>query len=103
VVIPEDAILPLQSQVFVWVITDGQATRREVELGVRTPGFVEIKSGVEVGEQVVVGGLERLFEGAPVMPTLVERRPGVESPAVEAGEPSEATSGEGMPEEETGS
>lgn len=99
VVIPEDAVLPLQSQVFVWVIADGQATRREVELGVRTPGFVEIKSGVAEGEQVVVGGLERLFEGAPAMPTVVERRPGFESPAVEGGAPGAGAPGEGTPGE----
>lgn len=93
VVIPEDAVLPLQDQTFVWVIVEGSATRREVQLGVRTPGFVEINAGVEAGEQVVVGGLERLFEGAPVMPTVVERRPGVETPAVEEGPPG----GQGAP------
>ncbi len=86
VVVPEDAILPLQGATFVWAVKDGQATRRQVELGVRTPGFVEIESGVEAGEQVVVGGLERLFEGAPVMPTIVERRPGVEPPGSETAE-----------------
>ena len=75
VVIPEDAILPLQGSNFVWVITDGKAARRQVELGVRTPGFVEVKSGVERAEQVVVGGQERLGEGAPVQATLVDRRP----------------------------
>ncbi len=75
VVIPEDAILPLQGSNFVWVVADGKATRRQVELGVRTPGFVEVKSGVENNEQVVVGGQERLSEGAPVHATLVERRP----------------------------
>ena len=73
VVIPEDAVLPLQGVTLTWVIVDGTATRREVELGVRTPGFVEILSGVESGEQVVVGGLERLSEGAQVNPILVER------------------------------
>jgi membrane fusion protein (multidrug efflux system) len=75
VVIPEDAILPLQGTNFVWVVADGKATRREVELGVRTPGFVEVKNGVEHAEQVVVGGQERLAEGAPVQTTLVDRRP----------------------------
>jgi membrane fusion protein, multidrug efflux system len=75
VVIPEDAVLPLQGSNFVWVIADGKATRRQVELGVRTPGFVEIKSGVENREQVVVGGQERLAEGAAVQAQLVERRP----------------------------
>ena len=75
VVIPEDAVLPLQGSNFVWVITDGKATRRQVELGVRTPGFVEVTSGVEDKEQVVVGGQERLAEGSPVTPTLVQRNP----------------------------
>ncbi len=73
VVVPEDAILPLQGADYVWVVQDGQATRRQVSLGVRTTGFVEIRSGVEVGEQVVVGGLERLREGAPVAAILVDR------------------------------
>ncbi len=75
VVIPEDAVLPLQGSNFVWVVADGKATRRQVELGVRTPGFVEVKTGVEDAEQVVVGGQERLAEGAPVQATLVQRRP----------------------------
>jgi membrane fusion protein (multidrug efflux system) len=73
IVIPEDAILPLQGADFVWVVQASQASRRQVQLGVRTPGFVEILSGVVAGEQVVVGGQERLQEGAPVAPTVVER------------------------------
>jgi membrane fusion protein, multidrug efflux system len=75
VVIPEDAIIALQGATFVWVVVEGKATRRQVDLGVRTPGFVEARSGVEPKEQVVVGGQERLGEGAPVMPKVVERQP----------------------------
>jgi membrane fusion protein (multidrug efflux system) len=75
VVIAEDAVLPIQGTNYVWVTADGKATRRQVELGVRTPGFVEARSGVEAGEQVVVGGQERLAEGAPVAATLVDRTP----------------------------
>ncbi len=73
VVIPEDAVLPLQGASYVWVVKDGKATRRQVELGVRSPGFVEARSGVEAGEQVVVAGQERLSEGAPVAAKVVER------------------------------
>jgi len=77
VVIPEDAVIPLQGSTFVWVVDQGKATRRQVDLGVRTPGFVEARTGVESAEQVVVGGQERLAEGAPVMPKIVERvKPG---------------------------
>ncbi len=73
VVIPEDAVLPLQGASYVWVAKDGKATRRQVELGVRSPGFVEARSGVESGEQVVVAGQERLSEGAPLAPKVVAR------------------------------
>jgi membrane fusion protein (multidrug efflux system) len=79
VVIPEDAITLVQHGAFVWVVQDNKASRRQVDLGVRTPGFVEIRSGVEPGALVVVGGLERLTEGAAVQPTVVERAP---APAV---------------------
>ena len=75
VVIPEDALVPLQGSTFVWVVQEGKAARRPVTVGVRSPGFVEVKSGVEAGEQVVVGGQERLFDGAALAPTVVERVP----------------------------
>jgi membrane fusion protein, multidrug efflux system len=75
VVVPEDAIIPLQGANYVWVAANGKASRRQVELGVRTPGFVELKTGVEAGEHVVVGGQERLGEGAPVAPKVVDRTP----------------------------
>ncbi|MBA3553788.1 MAG: efflux RND transporter periplasmic adaptor subunit [Gemmatimonadales bacterium] len=75
VVIAEDAVLPLQGVTFVWVADSGKASRRQVELGVRTPGFVEARSGVEAGEQVVVAGQERLSEGAPVAPKVMDRSP----------------------------
>lgn len=75
VVIPEDAVLPLQGATIVWVVVGGKATRRTVDLGVRTPGFVEARSGVEADEQVVVGGQERLAEGAPVTAKVVDRAP----------------------------
>lgn len=73
VVVPEDAIQPLQGTNAVWIVADGKVTRREVELGVRTPGFVEVR-GVAAGEQVVVSGGERLQNGAAVVTTMVERR-----------------------------
>lgn len=69
VVIPEQATLPIASQDFVWVVVDGKATRRLVTLGVREPGIVEIRDGVAAGEMVVIGGAERLFEGADVRPS----------------------------------
>ncbi len=73
VVVPEEAIVPMQGATLVWVVAEGKVTQRQVGIGVRTPGTVEITSGLDGGEQVVVGGQERLFPGAPVMPKVVER------------------------------
>ena len=68
-------MLAVQGVYVVWVVQEGKVTRRPVSLGVRSPGEVEITSGVQPGEQVVVGGLEMLQDGAPVTPTVVERGP----------------------------
>ena len=75
-IVPEEAIVPLEGLVIVWVVNDeGTVERREVTLGVRTRGFVEVRSGVDGNEQVVVGGQVRLAPGMPVMPIPVDRPP----------------------------
>src|SRR2546426_5481688 len=77
IVVPEDAILPLQGSTFVWVVKDGKTDRRQVTLGVRTAGWGELQGGgIEAGDQVVVGGAGRLVPNAPVMPQVVERHRG---------------------------
>lgn len=68
IVVPEDAVQPMRSANVVWAVVDGKASRRVVTLGVRSAGVVEILKGVEAGEAVVVGGLERMGEGMPVAP-----------------------------------
>jgi membrane fusion protein (multidrug efflux system) len=76
VVVPEDALLPMAGATFIWAVKDGKADRRQVSIGVRTAGWAEVQTGVDAGEQVVVGGAERLFPGAVLMPQVVERRRG---------------------------
>ena len=68
VVIAEDAVQPLRTANVVWAVLNGKATRRVVQLGARSQGLVEIVSGVNAGELVVVGGLERMSEGMAVAP-----------------------------------
>jgi len=68
IVVPEDAVQPLRTANVVWAVANGKASRRVVQLGARSQGVVEVLSGVQAGEPVVVGGLERMAEGMPVAP-----------------------------------
>ena len=95
VVIPEDAITPMQGAMWVWVVQAGKAERRQVTLGIRMPGTVEVWEGVEPGDQVVVSGAERLTPGASVQAVESSRAaPRADSgvrirPAVEDSHPSQ--------------
>ena len=69
IVIPEQAIWPIGQQKTVYVIVDGKAERRNVTLGERQPGSVEILSGLEIGDVVVTAGQLKLYDGAVVRST----------------------------------
>jgi membrane fusion protein (multidrug efflux system) len=80
VVIPEDAVQPLRTANVVWVVSNGKASRRVVTLGTRAQGIVEVLGGISPGEAVVVGGLERMAEGMPVV-GQPRSKPGTDVPA----------------------
>lgn len=63
-VVPEQAIVPEQSQQFVFVVDDAQRVeKREVRTGRRRPGQVEIVSGLRDGERVVSEGTQKARPG----------------------------------------
>ncbi len=66
VVVPEAAVVPRQDRRLVFVVRDGTARQRSVQLGERSRGSVEILSGVSDGDTVVVAGHQRLADGAAV-------------------------------------
>ncbi|TVQ41026.1 MAG: efflux RND transporter periplasmic adaptor subunit [Wenzhouxiangella sp.] len=64
--IPEEAVLSRGRDHYVFVADveeDTRVRRRDVELGARYPGFVEIRSGLSEGESVVIHGGFRLSDG----------------------------------------
>lgn len=67
--VPEEAIWPIGQDKTLYVIEGGIAKRRVVKLGERKPGLVEIVSGLSVGEEIVVAGQMKLFDGAAVRTT----------------------------------
>ncbi len=66
IMIPEAALVPEQSRQFIFVVADGKAARREVRIGRREPGRVEVVAGLKPGEHVVVEGTQKVREGGAV-------------------------------------
>jgi membrane fusion protein, multidrug efflux system len=66
ITIPEEALVPETDKQFVYVVSGGNAAKREVSIGRRAPGTVEIVTGLQVGERVVVEGTQSVRDGGAV-------------------------------------
>ena len=66
ILVPEAALVMQGASAFVWRIADGKAKRTPVEPGLRQPGQVQIRTGLQAGEPVVVQGLQSVRDGQPV-------------------------------------
>jgi len=66
-VIPEEALVPVRDQQYVFTIDDqNKARRTEIRIGRRRPGSVEVLDGLEAGQLVVTEGTIRMRDGATV-------------------------------------
>jgi len=73
--VPESAIGNDQSKRFVFVVGDGnKAEYRTVELGPQIDGNRVIRTGLKVGDRVILDRLQRLAPGAPVVPQAERSR-----------------------------
>ncbi len=80
-VIPEEALVPEQARQFVYVVNGAKVAKREVTLGRREPGIVEITNGLAEGDIVVIEGTLKLRDGTAVQDiTATDRGTPVSSP-----------------------
>jgi len=66
VTVHKDAIIKRSGKNVVYVIADGSAQLRPIELGEAAGGRIEVVRGLKDGEEVVIRGNERLQPGAKV-------------------------------------
>jgi membrane fusion protein (multidrug efflux system) len=64
--LPESAIVPEDTKHFVFVVAGDFAHKREITIGRRRPGEVEILEGVSADDVVVIDGTLNLHDGVPV-------------------------------------
>jgi len=73
--IPVDAVLDEDNESVVYVVSDGAAERRAVKTGIVDGGVVEILSGIEEEDRIVVTGQSSLRDGSRVLASVPNNAP----------------------------
>ncbi|MEU5723379.1 HlyD family efflux transporter periplasmic adaptor subunit [Micromonospora sp. NPDC047738] len=63
VAVPASAVFSADGRDAVWVLRDGRADRVPVTVGVQGPDLVQIVSGVQAGDRIVVRGTDQVRDG----------------------------------------
>ena len=66
VAVPEQSLIPVGDEQYLFKVVDGRAQRFKVEIGQRRNGQVEILQGLAAGEVVVTAGQLKLRDGSQV-------------------------------------
>jgi membrane fusion protein (multidrug efflux system) len=89
--VPEQALMQDGETRYVFTVVDGKATRANVTTGVRTPGWIQVLTGLKAGDVVITAGQTKpmMGDGLPVQPlpaegeATAEAAPGGGKPAAE--------------------
>jgi multidrug efflux pump subunit AcrA (membrane-fusion protein) len=63
IAVPAAAVFSTGGHEAVWVIRDGHAVQQQVELGVQGVDLVQVSTGLQLGQRVVVAGTDRVVAG----------------------------------------
>jgi membrane fusion protein (multidrug efflux system) len=66
VIVPEEVLVAEGGRQYLFVVSEGRAERREVKVGQRFTGEVEVASGLKPGEQVIARGIQKVRHNQPV-------------------------------------
>jgi len=73
ILVPERAVTELQGKNFVWVVSpDNKTTQRGVQVGNQVGDYLLITEGLQPGDRIVVEGLQKVRDGAPVKPMTAQ-------------------------------
>jgi membrane fusion protein (multidrug efflux system) len=74
ILVPQRAVQELQGKSFVWVVGEGdKAAQRPVKVGAEIGSEVIILEGLKSGERLIVEGVQKVRDGAPVQPKTAEQ------------------------------
>jgi len=74
-IIPAAAVIEEDNQTVVYVVDNGAAVRREIQTGIVDGGAIEVLSGLEETDQIVVTGQGSLRDGSKVLASIPTQTP----------------------------
>lgn len=74
-VIPEEAVMPVGERLLVNLVEDGKVVQREVRLGKRLAGRVEVREGLQGDETLISAGWQKVNPGMAVRTKAAEPAP----------------------------
>lgn len=80
--VPEEALMPVGADQYVFKVVEGKAVRIKVKTGLRRDAQVEIIEGLQAGDSIVTAGQMKVREGAAVR---AERSPATAEKAAKQG------------------
>ncbi len=94
--IPETALLAQGDQNFVFLVdSEGTARRTPIEIGLRSKGMVEVRSGVALGNKIVADGTVKVRDDAPVNAVIPGQKPAAKTAGKTGGKSPNSKRGDG--------
>jgi len=73
IIIPQKCVTELQGQFSVFVVNaENVVENRQITAGARINDFWVINAGLKKGEKIIIDGIQKVRNGVPVNPTLIE-------------------------------
>lgn len=66
VLVLKEAVMGKEPDLYVYIVENGKAILKSIELGIRQNGLFEVKKGLSKGDTVVIMGQQRLKDGVEV-------------------------------------
>lgn len=89
--VPEQALVSVGDDLYVFKVADGKAQRTRIEIGQRRDAMVEVVKGLAKSDLVITAGLQKIRDGATVKVTLLGDTATQQAPAAAATHPGPAS------------
>lgn len=90
VAVPEQSLIPVGDEQYLFKVVDGRAQRARVEIGQRREGQVEILQGLAAGDVIVTAGQLKLRDGLSVKINVPKAAASSGQPALSGGDATKA-------------